>query len=122
MIVFYDAPCPLCQRAVLFLLRIDRKKSLQFAPLQGETARKQGISPDINSLVLIQPDGTRLYRGKAVLRILWHLGGIYALPGLLSFLPGWLVNPPYRLIAHFRYRLFKSGRLQPEDYPGRFLP
>ena len=43
-IVFFDGFCNLCNRAVNFLMKIDGKKILKYAPLSGSTATNYNLS------------------------------------------------------------------------------
>lgn len=112
-LIFYDGHCSLCRRAVINLLKADKKKKLLFAPLQGSTAKTLFKKvPELTSLILMENFGSskqqELHYGKAALRICWHLGGLWSLLGLLSFLPTFLVDILYRFIA--RRRHFFGGR------------
>ncbi len=132
-LVFYDGECGFCDHVVQFLLRRDNSQIFSFAPLQGSTAKellknlpKKYWNED--SLVLIQNYKTSEQRfyilGKAALRILWLLGGRWSLLGWISFLPGWLYNWIYRIIAKNRHRLFnKAACVIPDpNSKNRFLP
>jgi predicted DCC family thiol-disulfide oxidoreductase YuxK len=66
------------------------------------------------------PDEKVMIEGKGALRILWLLGGKYAWLGCLSFLPSFLFDPFYRLIARNRYRLFTKSFSFPQS-TNRFL-
>lgn len=107
-LVFYDGSCGFCDHVVQFLLKIDTKGLFVFAPLQGITAKKllKNIPP-ADSLVLIEdynsPDRSFYQFGKAAFRILWLIGGLWALLGWVSFLPPILYNWGYRLIARNRH-------------------
>jgi predicted DCC family thiol-disulfide oxidoreductase YuxK len=122
LILFYDGECGLCDAAVQLLLKIDRKKRFHFAPLQGKTAKKVLIPPPTrDSLVLWEPQ-RRSMEGSAVLRILWLLGGGWALIGWMYWLPSLPFDGLYRLIAKNRHRFFQPPPfcdLPPRD--GRFL-
>ncbi|MFC2049126.1 thiol-disulfide oxidoreductase DCC family protein, partial [Chlamydiota bacterium] len=98
-VIFYDGECPLCNRAVRFILSVDREEKFYFAPLNGKTAEQKLAhfflkNPELDTLVLLQNYETAheklMIEGKGALRILWLLGGTYALLGLLSFLPSFL--------------------------------
>ncbi len=113
MIIFYDGMCPLCNRAVRSILAADAKKQFYFAPLEGTTAADKLKNlrlkhPDLDTLVLYIDSNKILMEGRAVLRILWLLGGKYALIGWLSFLPSFLFDALYRLVARYRFRLFSK--------------
>jgi predicted DCC family thiol-disulfide oxidoreductase YuxK len=128
-VIFYDGDCPLCNKAVRFVLATDRNKVFQFAPLKGKTADEKLSrlflkNPDLDTLVLLQNYNTSqeklLIEGKGALRILWLLGFPYSFLGVLSFLPP-LFDPLYRLIARNRFRLFTTSKPLPSP-DNRFLP
>lgn len=123
-IIFYEGGCPLCNRAVRFLLAHDRKKSFLFAPLGGITAKQKiPLFTSLDTLVFLENGHTILVEGKAVLRLAWHLGGFYRLLGLFSFLPSGIFDFFYRLVAQRRYHLFKNSKiLDPKDFEERLLP
>ncbi|NGX61559.1 MAG: hypothetical protein K940chlam9_01046 [Chlamydiae bacterium] len=129
-LLFYDGDCPLCNRAVRFVLGADTQNHFAFAPLHGETAQKELADlhtqhPDLDTLVLLQNYGSEneetLLEAKGALRICWLLGGWYAPLGLLSFLPGLLFDWGYRLIAKNRFKLFSKKLPLPPHDPSRFL-
>jgi predicted DCC family thiol-disulfide oxidoreductase YuxK len=132
-LLFYDGRCGLCDRAVKFLLKADKKQQFVFAPLEGETASRylQKLPPQLrfsDSLVLIenyQTANSRIFLfGKGALRIAWLLGWPWDLIGWLSFLPGFLFDWAYHLVAMYRHRFYPDG---PCPFPTkkqkeRFLP
>lgn len=127
-ILYFDGVCGLCNRSVDFVLNRDREQQFLFAPLQGETAAENLSAEqlaDLNSLVLETPSG--LYRrSAAVVRILWKLGGLWAVLGaLLWIIPLPLRNLGYRAVAAVRYSLFgkkESCRVPTPEERERFLP
>src|SRR5436190_18548885 len=96
-LVFYDGACGFCDHVVQWLLKRDHKQIYCFAPLQGQTADTllKGIPRD-DSLVLIEnyqtSDQQIFLFGKAAFRILWLLGGLWALLGWINFLPSCLYD------------------------------
>ena len=132
-LVFYDGACGLCDHAVQFILKHDHSNIFDFAPLQGSTAADTLKSLPLSirnadSLILIEnyrTDNPQIYiYGKGALRILWLLGGFWIVPGSLSWLPAWLYDWGYRLIAKNRHRLFDNDRcvIPPAGQKNRFLP
>lgn len=129
-LIFYDGTCPLCNHSVRFVLCADKEKLFLFAPLKGETAAREISSlqlkyPQLDTFVLLQNYGTNhektLIEGKAALRVLWLLGGFYAWVGWLSFFPSFLFDAVYRVIARYRFKLFRAK--EPIDTASeRFLP
>ena len=109
-IVLFDGDCGLCDRAIQVLVRIDRKRALRYAPLQGETARRlrerdSDIPDDVSTIAFVENDRV-LVRSRAAFAILRHVGGPWRALLLFSWLPVWLTDAIYRLIARTRYPIF----------------
>ena len=123
-LVFYDGACGLCDSTVQFILNHDRQDLFVFAPLGGETAKKfLHLDPGIDSVVLIEDYQTNpktYIQSQAIFRILYALGGIYSLPGLLSFLPPQLFDWGYRFVARNRHKWFEPACLVRNN--PKFLP
>lgn len=118
-LVLYDGVCGLCNATVDFLIRHDKHDRLRFASLQSPTGRatvaRHGGDPDtLSSIYLVahygEQDESVRVRGKAIFFALRAIGGIWAVPALLRFLPSFALNPGYNLVAKFRYRLW--GKLE----------
>lgn len=126
-ILFFDGVCGLCNHVVDFVLARDHTGVFRFAPLQGETAREQLSDDDVrnlSSVVLIDKQGIHR-RSTAVVRMLWHLQGVWKLAGwLLWLIPRPLRNLGYKGVAVVRYRLFgqkATCRMPTADERARFL-
>jgi predicted DCC family thiol-disulfide oxidoreductase YuxK len=128
-IVLYDGVCGLCSRSVRFLIRRDRDRRLRFAPLQGDTAaglraRFPEIPETLESVVLV--DGDRVYlRSKAFLYTARFLTRPWRWAWHLRWLPAFVLDLGYRLIARVRYRIW--GEHDACEIPApkerdRFLP
>jgi predicted DCC family thiol-disulfide oxidoreductase YuxK len=115
-ILLYDGVCGLCNRAVQFVLKRDRRDRFRFASLQSEFAagilRRHGIQPENLDTVYLVTDhgqaGERLSaRSDAAISLLRELGGIWAAVALpLRILPVWFRDWGYNLVARHRYRIF----------------
>jgi len=109
-LVLYDGVCGLCSRSVRFLIRRDHQQVLVFAPLQGETAARlrteyPEIPETLESVVLI--DGGKAYlRSQAFLRVSRYLTRPWRWGWYLRWIPGFLLDLGYRLIAAVRYRIW----------------
>ena len=134
-VLFYDGECGLCNAAVRFLLRIDRKAVLLFAPLQGPTAQtylklKSLPTEDFDSLIFVA-DWSRCselapqFRTDAALSALAAIGGGWGSLRALRIIPRSLRDAVYRLVARSRYRLFGPYRPTPlprSEWIQRFMP
>ena len=109
-IVFFDGVCNLCNRAVQFILKRDRKNRFLFGSLQGKTGQeylhKYHLPADqFHSFMLIE--GNVVYtRSTAVLRMLKHLGRGWQLLYVFIYIPQPIRDGVYTLIATNRYKLF----------------
>lgn len=127
-IVLYDGVCGLCQRSVQFLLARDRRQ-LWYAPLQGETAAAlRAIHPEIpatlESVVLVD-DGRVYLRSKAFLHVARYLTAPWRWAYHLRWLPAFLLDLGYRLVARVRYRIwgkYDACRLPTSDERAQLLP
>lgn len=126
-LVLFDKECPLCHRAVQYLIRLDKNHELVFAPLNGTTAkgiltgRHTGLKK-ANSLVLVEnfesPHRRFWLRSKAIFRIYQLIGKKWL--GLLFYLPSWMGDWFYKRVAEHRHQFkLKMKELEPGD---RFLP
>lgn len=127
-IVLFDGVCNLCNGAIQFLLKRDKKKQFLVGSLQGKTGqeylRKYHLSSNqYHSFILIE--GNVLYtRSTAVLRSLKHLGRGWQLLYVFIYIPQPIRDSVYKFIAANRYRLFgkkESCRVPTADERERFL-
>jgi predicted DCC family thiol-disulfide oxidoreductase YuxK len=127
-IVLYDGVCGLCARSVRFILRRERDHTLRFAPLQGPTAaalraRYPEIPTTLESVVYIT-GGKAYVRSKAFLHLASHLRAPWRWAHAFRWMPGFLLDLGYLVIARLRYRLWgKTDACElpsPENRP-RFL-
>jgi predicted DCC family thiol-disulfide oxidoreductase YuxK len=127
-IIFYDGECGMCDRFVTFCLKWDQQQNLNYAPLQGTTAKTalpQKLVENIQSVVCLD-QGEIFTHSSAVIRVLWKLQGFWSFCGsLLYFMPRVLRDFGYRLIARYRYLIMgkkTSCRLISPSERLRFLP
>jgi predicted DCC family thiol-disulfide oxidoreductase YuxK len=127
-LVLYDGVCGLCNRAVQFLLRVDRDRALMYAPLQGDTAaalrtRHPEITETIDTVAYVE-EGRAYVRSRAFVRLSRHLPYPWKLVSWLWIVPSPLADVVYRLIAAVRYRVFgkyDSCRIPDPEERARFL-
>jgi predicted DCC family thiol-disulfide oxidoreductase YuxK len=128
-ILLYDGVCGLCARSVRWILRHERDRELRFAPLQGDTAaalraRLPGIPPQLSTVVLVDGDRVHL-RSKAFMHAARHLRAPWRWLYGLRWIPGFLPDLFYRLVARVRYRVFGKKdqcEIPAPDQRARFLP
>ena len=118
--MLYDGVCGLCNRAVQFTLRHDRRDVFRFAALQSELAtrvlqRHGERASDLDTVYVVldldQAHERLLARSDAVNFLLQTVGGRWkAMAVGYGFVPKRLRNALYDLVARTRYRVF--GRLE----------
>ncbi|MBU6375530.1 MAG: DUF393 domain-containing protein [Bdellovibrionales bacterium] len=125
-IVFFDGVCGLCNFTVDFLMRIDRKHTLHFAPLQGRIA--SALLPSSQRLdldtVILASAGRTDDRSTAVLRTLISVGGLWKIAAIFLLIPKFIRDTVYRAVALNRYSWFgkrETCRLPTREERGRIL-
>ena len=124
-VIFFDGVCGLCNAWVDFILKRDRAGIFSFAPLQGNYAKEMEpeASENLNTMIY-HASGQRYYRTGAILRILRDLGGIWYLAWVFWFVPFFIRDFFYGLIARNRYRIFgkkENCRIPTPEEKVRFL-
>jgi predicted DCC family thiol-disulfide oxidoreductase YuxK len=128
-LLFFDGECGLCQRLVRWLLWLDREGRLRFAPLQGPNAqeylRRHGLpTEDFDTIVYVPAWERRntpeyLLRTTGVIAALRAIGGEGArlLADVLAIVPTVLRDAGYRVVGHWRYRIFGPWQPRPLPHP-----
>ncbi len=109
-LVLYDGTCGLCAKAVQWILRHERDHVILFAPLQGPTAalarqRYPQIPASVESVIYIA-EGRAYLRSKALIHAARHLEAPWRWLHALRWLPGFVLDLGYRVVAAVRYRLW----------------
>lgn len=109
-IVLFDGVCNLCNGAVQFIIKNDKKDMFRFAALQSETGRKllathQLQHGKIDSIVLIKNDKAFI-KSTAALHIAKELSGIWKLAYYYIVFPKFIRDAVYDFIARNRYGWF----------------
>ncbi|MBT8451550.1 MAG: DUF393 domain-containing protein [Deltaproteobacteria bacterium] len=128
-VLFYDGVCAMCNGIVKGMLRADAERIFHFAPLQGETAAlARSLHPDfpgdIETVVYVRR-GEVFVRSSAAALAMRELPYPARALSWFRFLPVWLTDFFYGIIARVRYRVFgKYDRcpLPPPEDRDRFLP
>ena len=128
-VLFYDGVCAMCNGIVRYMLRVDEGHVFHFAPLQGETAvlaRKlhANFPTEIETLVYVRL-GEVLLRSRAAALAMQQMPYPAKALSWFRFLPAWLTDFFYGIIARTRYRVFgkyDQCPLPPVQDRARFLP
>ena len=114
-LLLYDGTCGFCASSVQWVLRRDRRGTLRFAALQGETARpilaKHPELANVDSVVWVEEGGgVVLVRSAAALAVARYLGGGWSVAARLgALIPRPLRDWAYDLIARHRHKLTRNG-------------
>jgi predicted DCC family thiol-disulfide oxidoreductase YuxK len=124
--VFYDGDCVLCSKTVIFLLKVDKKKRLKFAPLSGTTSESLsiGISASNQSTVVFYHHGTLFYRSSAALKIANQLPFPWPLLSIFFLIPAFFRDYIYNVIGRNRYKWFGKNEtcfVKHPNFEDRFL-
>ena len=127
-IILFDGVCNLCNGAVTYIIKRDRKNVFKFAALQSDIGRelisKFNIDTSkVDSIILI--DGEKHYeKSSAALRIAKELSGAHPLLFGFMVLPKFIRDSVYDYIAKNRYKWFgkkESCMVPTAELKGKFL-
>ena len=130
VIVFFDGVCGLCNGFVDFLLQVDSRRRLRFAPLQGTTAShllSGVVSPEVLTglqSIVVYAQGRVHLRSAAIIYIFIVLGWPWSLLSVARLIPATSRDWLYEKVASNRYSWFgkrESCRLPKGDERTRFL-
>jgi predicted DCC family thiol-disulfide oxidoreductase YuxK len=126
-IVLFDGECHFCDSSVQFIIKHDPRELFYFAPLKSEVGKellvKYDVSPEINSIVLIELEKAYV-KSTAALRICRQLRGTWKCFYVFTLVPISVRDFAYDLIAKNRYKWFgkkESCKLPPPNIRKRFL-
>ena len=121
-IILFDGFCNLCESAVLFVIKHDKKDVFRFVALQSdlgiELIKHIGLSnKNIDSVVLYEPGISYFYKSAAAIEIAKELGGIFHFGTLFRIIPNGLRNILYDHVAKNRYSWYgkKESCLVPTE-------
>ena len=109
-IILFDGVCNLCNGAITFIIKRDKKDIFLFTPLQSTVGKKLAAKHHIDleavdSIILVTPKKAYI-KSTAALHIARHLSGGYPLLAAFLVVPALLRNWVYDFIARNRYRWF----------------
>lgn len=108
-ILFYDGVCNLCDRSVRFILKHEKKQALFFSHLDSENGRNLRehfkVTDDFDGILFLEKG--ELYRkSEAVLRLALYLKAPYSFLPFFFWVPLFIRDGVYDLIAQKRYQWF----------------
>jgi len=108
-IILFDGVCNLCDSAVQFVIKHDKKDVFRFVALQSELGQEIlkhiGINPsNIDSVILYEPGIAYYYKSAAALQIAKNLGGLLHFGTIFKIIPTGISNHLYDYIAKNRYK------------------
>lgn len=105
-VVLFDGYCRLCHASVRFLRRYDHKRLFRFATLESTFAKQLQLPEVDGNSVLLYYHGKIYHRSTAVLEILKLLGGGWRFSYPLRYVPLFIRDGVYNLVAGLRYKIF----------------
>lgn len=127
-LVLYDGQCALCNAAVKFLLRADKNEKLLFAPLDSEIGKwiraMEAFPFSAPDSVVFYDQGKIYWYSDALIAVLAYLPRPYRWGQIIRYIPRFLRDGLYRLVARMRKRFFvqpSACPLMPPAYRKRFI-
>ena len=128
LIILFDGVCNLCNSAVNFVIKRDKKSVLKFAALQSSIARKFLLDnklpvTDLSSFVFVEK-GVIYTKSTGALRVCRYLNGLWPLMYGLIIVPPFIRDSIYKWISKNRYRWFGKKEIcmiPTPDIKSRFL-
>jgi len=110
-IILFDGLCNLCDSAVQFVIKHDKKDVFRFVAIQSDLGQEIinhiGIdTAKIDSIILYEPGMAYYYKSTAAVKIAKQLGGVFHFGTVFMILPASVRNLLYDYIAKNRYRWF----------------
>jgi len=128
-IILFDGVCNLCNSAVQFIIKHDKKDVFRFVALQSdlglEICKHIGVDQkSMDSIILYVPGIAYYYKSEAALEIASQLGSFYSLLAIFKILPSKFSNFIYDWIARNRYKWFgkkESCMIPTPELKSKFL-
>lgn len=109
-VILFDGVCNLCNAAVIFIIKRDKKNVFRFASLQSafgqSVLQKFHLSANaFNSFILLR-NGKVYTRSTAALLVAKQLSGGWPLLSAFIIVPRFISDAVYNFIANNRYKWF----------------
>ncbi|WP_304198743.1 thiol-disulfide oxidoreductase DCC family protein [Flavobacterium alvei] len=128
-IILFDGVCNLCNSAVQFVIRHDKKDVFRFVALQSdlgqEILKHIAINPkNIDSIILYEPGIAYYYKSQAAIEIARSLGGFWYFGTVFRIIPTPIANQLYDYVAQNRYKWYgkkESCMMPTPELKSKFL-
>lgn len=110
-IILFDGVCNLCNSAVQFIIKHDKKDVFRFAAIESDIGQQilQHIGMDpkkSDSVILYEPGIAYSCKSEAVLEIVQDLGSFYSLLSVFKIFPTVFSDSIYDYVAKNRYQWY----------------
>ena len=110
-IILFDGLCNLCDNAVQYVIKHDKKDIFRFVALQSDLGKKilNYLNVDtskMDSIILYEPGIAYFYKSDAALEIVKDLNVFLKWSIIFKIIPSSLRNPIYDYVARNRYKWY----------------
>ena len=110
-IILFDGLCNLCDNAVQYVIKHDKKDVFRFVALQSDLGKKilNYLNVDtskMDSIILYEPGIAYFYKSDAALDIVKDLNVFLKWSIIFKIIPSSLRNPIYDYVARNRYKWY----------------
>jgi len=127
-IIIFDGVCNLCNTMVQLIIKLDKKETFKFLPIQSEKATTifKELNIDLINLdtVILLKDNKVYLQSDAALEIIYTLKYPWKIFYFSRFIPKFVCDRIYKIIANKRYSWFgkrETCMIPTEDIKSRFL-
>ena len=110
-VILFDGVCNLCNQSVLKIIKYDKHNTFLFTALQSEKGKEiltllRINSSKVDSIILYDPGVSYDIKSTAALKIMQDFKGLWRISFLFLFIPEYIRNYLYDVIAKNRYNWF----------------
>jgi predicted DCC family thiol-disulfide oxidoreductase YuxK len=128
-IILFDGVCNLCDNAVQYVLKHDKKDVFRFVALQSDLGAEilnylKVDTAKMDSIILYEPGIAYYYKSDAALEVVKDLNSFLKWSIIFKIIPSSLRNPIYDYVARNRYKWFgkkEACMIPTEETKAKFL-
>lgn len=128
-IILFDGVCNLCNSAVQFIIKRDKKDVFRFVALQSDLGKEIcnyiGINPKTtDSIILYEPGVAYYYKSEAALKIAAEFHSVYTFLAIFKIFPKGIRDSIYDYVAKNRYKWYgkkESCMIPTPELKAKFL-